>query len=59
MTVTTFVVVSYTELQNKIGQQTARGEDLYELKGGRASGAASARPLPQKQQGKAARRRKG
>ena len=64
MTVTTFVIVSYTELQNKIGEQAARGEDVYELKAGRGvPGRARPPPPPRGQQqqqgGKAARRRKG
>ena len=58
MTAATFVVVSYTELQDKIGRQAAAGEDVYQLKGGRGAGGRPP-PPPAQKAGKAARRRKG
>ena len=68
MTAATFVVTSYLELQDKIGKQAARGEEVYQLKGGRGvgmdgrGGGGAARPAgrqsPKQGGGKAARKRK-
>ena len=65
MTATAFVLTSYVELQDKIKQQAASGEEVYQLKGGArggggGGGAGAPRPArPAKQAGgKAARRRK-